>query len=306
MFLSNTIRASLFVLFVAAGTVVQAQATTSVSASARADSLFAAGDFTAAAREYEELSRQTPTQPRPLMRLGTAAYNLKDYARAAAAFERAAELGGAGAAFYNAGAMHAKLDHKDEAFRWLAKADSTGFAIANLLSTDDDLASLRGDSRFSTLREKAQRTLTPCATDTVYQRLAFWVGEWDVKSAAQQRAGTSSVKSVSGGCAIYENWTDPLGTEGKSLTTWNPATKQYQQFWVAQRANVTEYRRGEWKNGALVLIAEGPQRNNAKTLIRMTLSPNGSGIVRQMFENSSDDGATWSMTGDLYYHRRAP
>jgi tetratricopeptide (TPR) repeat protein len=305
MFWSNTIRGSLFVLFVSTGTAVNAQATTPVAASARADSLFSAGDFTAAAREYEELSTQTPMQPRTLMRLGTAAYNLKDYARAAAAFERAAQLGGSGAAFYNAGAMHARLGHKDEAFRWLTRADSTGFAILNLLSSDDDLASLRGDSRLSTLREKAQRTLTPCASDTVYQRLAFWVGEWDVKSAAQQRAGASSVKSVSGGCAIYENWTDPLGTEGKSLTTWNPATGQYQQFWVAQRANVTEYRRGEWKNGGLVLIAEGPPRNNSKTLIRMTLSPNGSGVVRQMFENSSDDGATWSLTGDLYYHRRA-
>ncbi len=277
----------------------KAPATTSL-----ADSLFASGDFAGAVREYEIVTKTAPAQPRNFLRLGQAAYNLKDYARAANAFEQAAAAGGGGIALYNAGAMHARLGHNDVAMRWLTRADSAGFIILNLLSTDTDLEELRKNPAFPSLVAKARRTAFPCETDPNAQRMNFWVGEWDVRNVQQQSAGTSSVQSVAGGCAVYENWTDRLGTQGKSLSTWNSARGQWQQFWVAQRGNVTEYRTGEWKNGSMVFVTEAQPGTNPPSLVRMTFTPVSSEIVRQMFENSTDEGRTWTVTSDLYYHRR--
>ena len=42
-------------------------------------------------------------------------------------------------------------------------------------------------------------------------------------------AGSSVVQSVSGGCALLENWTSGSGGHGKSLNAYNPAIKQWQQ-----------------------------------------------------------------------------
>lgn len=276
----------------------------SPATSGAADSLFAARDYSRAVREYEAIvGRGNPT-PRDLMRLGSSAYNLGDYRRAAAAFVQAAEAGAGGAALYNAGAMHARLGDPDAAFVWLTKADSSGFVIRSLLSSDEDLAGIRNDARFAELVGKAERTAFPCMNDPAAQRLNFWVGDWQVFNALQQNVGSSSVQPVSGGCAVYENWTDSQGGQGKSLSTWNSARGQWQQFWVSQRGVVTEYRSGEWKDNSMVMVGDGLTRNGVKSLIRMTLTPVDPTTVRQMFEMSLDAGATWNVTSDLQYRRR--
>src|ERR1700730_9605975 len=84
-----------------------------------------------------------------------------------------------------------------------------------------------------------------CASEPERHRFDFWIGEWDVTTPAGSPAGRSSIQSVSGGCALLENWTSLKGGTGKSLNASNPFIKQWQQFWIGQDGQVAEYRNSQ-------------------------------------------------------------
>ena len=149
-----------------------------------------------------------------------------------------------------------------------------------------------------------QRAPTPCADAAERHRFDFWIGEWDVTTKAGTRVGGSVVQSVSGGCALLENWTSARGGQGKSLNSYNPAVGQWQQYWIGQDGNPTEYRESTWSGASIVLRAHAPAVGTTPaTEMRLTFTPVDSSTVRQLGESSTDGGATWSTTYDFYYHR---
>jgi tetratricopeptide (TPR) repeat protein len=269
-----------------------------------AESRFKAGQYAEARSAYEALVRKAPTVSRYWYQLGLTCANMKNYERAAEAFERAAGIDQSPRSQYNAGAMHARLGRRDRAFEWLGKAAPTGFISLDLLKTDTDLDPLRSDPRFAALQATAEKAFTPCGSDPEAHRFDFWVGEWEVKTAQGQIAGRSRIEPVSGQCGLLENWTDARGATGKSLNAYNRALKHWQQFWVGQFGEVTEYRGSEWREGSLVFSARATQPGGSPRLLRMTFTPVSSEVVRQFGEQSVDDGKTWTTRFDLYYHRR--
>jgi non-specific serine/threonine protein kinase/serine/threonine-protein kinase len=60
-------------------------------------------------------------------------------------------------AWYNFACAAAISGHRDEAFLYLRKALDNGFVYAETISEDQDLASLRSDSRFAAIVEEARR-----------------------------------------------------------------------------------------------------------------------------------------------------
>ena len=146
---------------------------------------------------------------------------------------------------------------------------------------------------------------TPCADAAERHRFDFWLGEWDVTTKGGTNVGSSAVQSVSGGCALLENWTSASGGHGKSLNAYNPAVGQWQQYWIGQDGNPTEFRESTWEGRSIVFRAHAPAAGKSPaTEQRLTFSPVDSTTVRQHGENSTDGGATWTTTYDFYYHRK--
>jgi len=146
--------------------------------------------------------------------------------------------------------------------------------------------------------QAAQAAPTPCATSPDRHRFDFWIGEWRVTNTAGVEVGKSSVQSISGGCALLENWTSARGGQGKSINAFNVATGEWQQYWIGQDGNVTEYRESEWHGAAITFIARGKS-----TLQRLTFTPQADGAVRQLGESSTDGGKTWTVNYDFRYRR---
>jgi len=146
---------------------------------------------------------------------------------------------------------------------------------------------------------------TPCADASERHRFDFWIGEWEVATPAGGHAGESSVQSVSGGCALLENWTSANGGHGKSLNAYNPVVGQWQQYWIGQDGNPTEFRESAWVGSSIVFRAHLPAAGKAPaTESRLTFTPVDANTVRQLGENSTDGGATWKTTYDFLYHRK--
>ena len=295
---------SLVIACVVLPAAAHAQSTPLAAEAKIADSLLSAGNYDRAYAAFETLTRRDSTSARWWFQLGMAAANLHRYDRGAEAFAKSTTLLPNTIATYNAGAMHARLGHADEAFNWLTLAVRQGFSDEKTLETDDDLALIRSDKRFEKIVYDATHAATPCSADPERRKFDFWAGDWTVTTAGGAVVGSSAVQVINGGCSLLENWTSSRGSTGKSLNSFNPAISRWQQYWVDQTGGVTEYRDSEWRNGSLSFLARSTQPNGAPLLQRLTFSALSDSVVRQHGERSIDDGKTWSTTYDFYYHRR--
>jgi hypothetical protein len=151
----------------------------------------------------------------------------------------------------------------------------------------------------------SQALPVPCANAPERHRFDFWIGEWDVTTSAKKdgsKGGSSVIQSVSGGCALLENWTSIKGGQGKSLNAYNPLVHEWQQYWIGQDGNVTEFRTSHFDGTSLSFLTDnGPGPN---LIGRLTFTPIDSDLVRQHYESSGDSGKTWTTVYDLYYHRK--
>lgn len=128
----------------------------------------------------------------------------------------------------------------------------------------------------------------------------FWLGDWEVY-ANDRRAGTNRIEKTLDGCALTEHWLGASGVEGRSVNAWDAANRRWRQFWVATRGNVLLLEGGV-VDGAMVM--EGVQRS-AKTgkpqRQRIAWTRGDDGSVRQLWETSDDDGASWQVSFDGRY-----
>ena len=111
-------------------------------------------------------------------------------------------------------------------------------------------------------------------------------------------------------CVILEEWTSANTQQGliysdKSFNMYNIATKQWQQTWVDNTGNTTEFLRGEGKDGKIIYYADNVVDAKGKAFMRrLTFTKLSDDKVRQLGERSDDGGKTWTAEYDLEYRRR--
>jgi hypothetical protein len=146
-----------------------------------------------------------------------------------------------------------------------------------------------------------------CAAPEFHQ-LDFWIGTWDVLSAAGEKLGANRIDPILKGCAIQENWSEPDGTEGRSLFFYSPIARRWNQIWITDAATDL----GGLKEKHAIAMHSGEARFQGElitaagrvVLDRTTLKLLPDGRVRQTIETSSDGGATWTAQFDAFYVKR--
>jgi hypothetical protein len=141
-----------------------------------------------------------------------------------------------------------------------------------------------------------------------FDRLDFWVGEWDVLVAGQ-RAGENRIEKILSGCAVVEHWRGVGGGEGRSLFFHDHVTGVWKQVWITDNATapgglkekilIEEGEDGSLRFQGTVTLADG-----RAFLDRTTLTPLEDGRVRQVIEISANGGETWQQRFDGTYVRR--
>lgn len=143
----------------------------------------------------------------------------------------------------------------------------------------------------------------PCTT-AAYRQFDFWLGEWEVRNPQGKLAGSSRITSILGGCAIHEQWTGAGGANGESFNIFDLSTGKWHQTWVDNAGLLAQFDGGLSPQGAMLLEGPGrsPQGDPARS--RMTFTPLPDGAVRQHWEYSTDNGATWQTSFDGTYRRK--
>lgn len=142
---------------------------------------------------------------------------------------------------------------------------------------------------------------SPCDTPA-HHALDFWLGDWDVRNAKGDPAGTSHIERILDGCVVFESWTSP-GYAGKSFNTYDPKTQKWTQYW-ADTAASTSQMTGAFEGKNLVYHRDMVRRDGTPAKARMTFFPLADNDVRQLVEQSTDGGKTWNTQFDLHYTRK--
>jgi len=271
-----------------------------------ADAAYARHDWVQAARGYDAFTRRFAAGGRTWFRLGASEGSLAHWPRAILAYRAADSLGVPPQfAAYNLACAFAQSGQADSAFAVLGRAADAGWGAADSLDHAPDLAPLRADARFAALRERADRNQHPCKYRPESRAFDFWVGDWDVHDNlhGQGLAGHSHVERIVGDCVIFENWTGLGGGSGKSFNAYNVETGAWQQNWMDESGDVSNFEGGHVENGVLSFVAHKVDATGHRFLSRLTFFDLGPDEVRQFGEQSNDDGKTWAVRYDFDYRR---
>jgi len=291
----------LLLTFAIAGFVVAAQPITQEDR-AKANAYFVASDWGNVVSSYQAIAKQEPQNANARMRAGIGLLNQTKTQAAIKQLEEATALGANPMAFFYLGTAYAQANEKEKCVAALSQALKNGFSALSLFETDANLAKLKSASELEQVHQRLLQGVYPCKYSKEARQFDFWIGEWDVKSATGQQAGSSSIQLMLGECVIYENWTSaqPQIYSGKSFNLYNTATGKWMQTWVDDKGAVLEFIDGEYKDNKLVFVTKPNAKNQITRLTFFNMEPS---LVRQLFEVTTDDGKTWTTTTDLYYNR---
>jgi len=137
-----------------------------------------------------------------------------------------------------------------------------------------------------------------CASDSSFQRLAFWVGDWDVFDSVGTRYASQRVHPVVDACAFTAEWTGPIGDKGTSLTAYDPRTHDWKQVYVSNQVPATSgvsIRKSDpsYDGPGIRFVALVDPAPGEASRLRITIAPLPDHRVRQTFEESKDGGQTW-------------
>ena len=147
---------------------------------------------------------------------------------------------------------------------------------------------------------------TPCACcDTTYRQFDFWVGEWTVTDSTGKHLGDNKIELVQNSCSLKENWTGANGFTGMSISFYERRAKQWNQVWVDQQGGSLKLT-GAFEEDRMVMTT--PKRINEETglytqnKISWIILPNG--VVRHLWEQTTDSGKSWTVAFDGYYRKK--
>jgi hypothetical protein len=268
----------------------------------QADAFFQARDWKKVISAYSAIAKEEPKNMNAKMRWGIGLTNSGKTDEGIPLLEEAAQTGKIGPAMFYLASAYAKNGNKEKAFEWLNTAITNGIAFLSLFEEDAGFLSFKNDPLYTTAHERLKQNVYPCLYSKEARQFDFWVGEWDVKGVAGQSAGKSKIEKMLGDCVIFENWTSALPNmySGKSFNVYNSTTKKWMQTWVDDKGAVIEFINGEYNDNKMVFVTLPDAQKQITRLTFFNMNPT---LVRQLFEVTTDDGATWKTTTDLFYNR---
>jgi hypothetical protein len=169
------------------------------------------------------------------------------------------------------------------------------------------LAALAVAAAFPSTRLQSQNasaptaTAPPCVTDSNYQRLAFWVGDWDVFDSTGAKYATQRVQPVIDACAITIEWASGGGNKGMGLAAFDMKSRAWKEVYVSNqvpfRSGVTIRTSDPSYAGPGIRFISVNDQAASDNLVRnrVTILPLAEHGALQQFEESRDGGKTWKV-----------
>jgi hypothetical protein len=133
------------------------------------------------------------------------------------------------------------------------------------------------------------------------RELDFWLGQWSVANN-DVRLGTAVVSSGLSGCLTEENYSTRKGYRAISFAYFDAIEQQWYRTYVDSEGERVELH-GNLVGPDMIMTGVEPGPGGTMLQVRMTLSPVDANTVRQNWEVSDDNGASWRSNLSLTYRR---
>ncbi len=269
-----------------------------------ADNHFQAGEWRQAAGYYLEYLKSNASDSSAWYNLGYCSEQAGNYDEAIGYFKKA-EVHGFPAVYtqYGIAKTYALKGDNDQCMSTLKAAADSGYNFYVPVKNDSAFIKVRMTESFKKILNELKLKAFPCLSRPENRQLDFWVGQWDVYFN-DRKVGESSITLAQGGCAIHESYTTSGNFSGQSINFYNPHDKKWHQYWVSSTGGVITFDESDQGEGMLQFTGTATAPNGKVSLNRMTFSRNGDGTVRQLIENSNDNGKIWSTGFDGLYKPR--
>ena len=272
----------------------------------RASKLIRQGEW----KEAEEiLIKVVRTEPRNAVAwffLGFSYHSQEKMRPAISAYKNSIKISKNSDAIYNLAAAYARSGETEKALDWLEKFVNVRKISSFYLSkVDGDFKILRKHPRFQKILEKTVKIGKPCMELKNARQLDFWVGDWIVRDRAGggRLMGENLIELGADGCVLLENWQGRMGHKGKSLSSYNPTTKKWKQFFVGNTGATVELE-GVYKNNVMRMRGETIDSRGKKMLHILELHNLANKTVWQVRKISKDNGRSWDTIWDATYIRK--
>jgi hypothetical protein len=180
----------------------------------------------------------------------------------------------------------------------LQKVFDSGYGgqLRPLVISSPEFAVWKDDPEFTALVEK----MAPCRGPE-FRKFDFWIGDWDVHAPdGGPTVGHNLVTLEQDGCLIIEHWTASTGGQtGTSFNYYDVRDKKWHQLYLDNSGNAGAFpaMAGDLVANKMVLLTD----DTKSPLSRWTWYVLEPGKVRQMAEQSTDGGKTWTTGWDSVY-----
>jgi hypothetical protein len=147
---------------------------------------------------------------------------------------------------------------------------------------------------------------SPCAADSSARQLDFWLGDWSVGTTEAPNTGHSKVSLALDGCLVSETWaSDGTDHKGENVMAYNRDDKTWRGLFIDNRGRVHALR------GVVTAMAvefQGPSRDESGKMIltKVKIVRLSHDHVEQIWQKSSDNGASWTTDVRMQYARKKP
>jgi len=274
-----------------------------------ADSFYYQSDWKSAKENYVKYLQDTSTNAMAWNRFGYSNNNLGLYDESVKDYERSLSNNPSPQLKFivesRLAKLYAKTNKEDKSISWLEKAIGDGYTNIREMDSSTDFAAIRNTQAFKDARQKVFTIAYPCSANPHSRQFDFWIGEWDVyQTGTKNLVGHSIIQSISGGCAILENWTSLAGAHnGKSINYYDTTVKYWEQDWVGSSGDIQRFTNGKYENEKMT-FAYTTTQNGQKAFGNFIFYNLGPDKVRQFQDISVDDGKTFQVSYDFTYIRK--
>jgi hypothetical protein len=145
----------------------------------------------------------------------------------------------------------------------------------------------------------------PCSTNSESRRLDFWLGDWVVKYPGRTATAASRVSLTLDKCLLTENWEGGNGHRGETMFAYSSDDQSWHGMFADNEGRVHMFE-GKVAPGAAEFTGPSRGPNGQAVLNRIKVVRIDANKVKQSWEKSADNGATWTMEFQGEYSRKNP
>jgi hypothetical protein len=144
-----------------------------------------------------------------------------------------------------------------------------------------------------------------CSANPESRQLDFWLGDWTVSYPGMSATSNSKVHLSLDKCLVVESWIGGKGHTGENMFAYSSDDKSWHGMFADNEGRVHIFA-GKVAPGSAEFTGPSRGPNGEAVLNRIKIVRLSDNNVKQTWEKSKDNGATWSMEFQGDYARKQP